>query len=223
MVRRAHQHPGYRNEFDHVSVPERHPPRSVIDPAILHIVSIFPQMVSARAKTQPKSSPQTSLASTPKAGRRLTPASATPVKGQRRQPISKKAGPGKKPLTDHDDNDDSEELTGSDEASSSDDNSGDAFDPESSASEEELLEEDEESEVDSDFLDEDEADKSKRKAKGGSRGRINKKARPSAISADDEEEEHEADVELAEGQVIAGRIYPAPTTGQGELIVLTIC
>jgi hypothetical protein len=115
---------------------------------------------------------------------------------------------------------DDDGLTPSEDSSSSDDNSGDAFDPDSSASEEEMVEDEEESEVDSDFLDEDEHDKSKRKST--STGRVSgvKKSRPpnSKVAQAESEEEEEAvsDVELEDGQVIAGRIYPAPTTGQGK-------
>lgn len=175
-------------------------------------------MVSTRVKSQPKSSPQTgSAVSTPKTGRRLTPATptsrqsskATKTKAKAPTRVSKRSSP-----------EDDDALTPSEDSSSSDDNSGDAFDPDSSASEEELVEDEEESEVDSDFLDEDEDDKSKRKSTSTGRVSGMKKSRPSsskvAQAESEEEEEAVSDVELEDGQVIAGRIYPAPTTGQGK-------
>ena len=91
-----------------------------------------------------------------------------------------------------------------------------------------MEEDEEESEVDSDFLDEEEDETRKRKAARGPQKPV-KRAKPSngkgkqAVEADDDDDEdaEASEVELEEGQVIAGRIYPAPTTGQGMLSAIS--
>ena len=187
-------------------------------------------MVSTRVKSQPKSSPRgSSVASTPRAGRRLTPASVTPKKRAAVAPTATKskakAVPKKRVKVDSDGD---EDATPSEQSSSDDDDSEDAFNPDSSASEEEIVEEEEESDIDSDFLDEDEEESaSRKKRKSGAKGAGGsaKKARGSigggkkAVQVDDDLDEDPilSDVELEDGQTVAGRIYPAPTTGQGTL------
>ena len=192
-------------------------------------------MPATRVRSQAKSSPATaSAASTPKAGRRLTPASATPTKRQKSVKTAPKAKAGTKgrptgKVEEEEEAESDEPPTPSENTSSSDDDSEDAFDPPSSGSDEELVEEDEEeSEVDSDFLDEEEDETKKRKAARGSQKPV-KKVKSSngkgkqEVEADDDDDEDAAasEVELEEGQVIAGRIYPAPTTGQGMLAAIS--
>ena len=194
-------------------------------------------MPATRVRSQAKSSPGTaSAASTPKAGRRLTPASATPTKRQKSVKTAPKAKAGTKgrptgKVKKEEEAESDEPPTPSENTSSSDDDSEDAFDPPSSGSDEELVEEDEEeSEVDSDFLDEEEDETRKRKAARGPQKPV-KRAKPSngkgkqAVEVDDDDDDDEdaeaSEVELEEGQVIAGRIYPAPTTGQGMLAAIS--
>lgn len=116
------------------------------------------------------------------------------------------------------------------EPDSTDSDSEDAFDPPSDEEEEELdPEEEEEEEVDSDFLDEEDVQvkksQAKRKSTGGG-GTTSKKTKSNGTSRtkkgdhepvegyeDEDDEDHE--IELEEGQEIAGRIYPAPKTGLG--------
>jgi hypothetical protein len=192
------------------------------------------RMVARRSRAQPSSPATGSAASTPNPGRRLTPASATPTKRKsvKTEPKAKSGAKDSKKrmivAKEDADEEDDEPPTPSENSSSSDNESGDAFDPDSSASDEEVAEDEEESEVDSDFLDESEEEQRKRKSNSGGINRPVKKSRLSnvkgkqAVQADvnDEEEEEDEDadaseVELEDGQVIAGRIYPAPTTGQG--------
>jgi hypothetical protein len=188
-------------------------------------------MAARRSRGQVSSPATGSATSTPKPGRRLTPASATPTKRKAVTAPPKAKGGAKdskkrKVVKEEDDEEAEDPPTPSENTSSSDDDSEDAFDPESSGSDEEVAEDEEESEVDSDFLDEDEDEQKKRKSGGGVSSRPAQKARPSngkgkqAVKVDDDDEDEDADaseVELEEGQVIAGRIYPAPTTGKGRL------
>jgi hypothetical protein len=187
-------------------------------------------MVARRSRGQASSPATGSATSTPKPGRRLTPASATPTKRKAVTAPPKAKGGAKdskkrKVVKEEDDEEAEDPPTPSENSSSSDNDSEDAFDPESSGSDEEVVEDEEESEVDSDFLDEDEDEQKKRKSGGGVSSRPAQKARPSngkgkqVVKVDDDEEDEDADaseVELEEGQVIAGRIYPAPTTGKGR-------
>ncbi|WVR08496.1 hypothetical protein IAU60_005551 [Kwoniella sp. DSM 27419] len=132
---------------------------------------------------------------------------------------------------DDEDEDEPTGLTSSESPSSSDDNSEDAFDPDSDEEEDEPIEgdeeEDDEGSVDSDFLDEDEGAKKKRKPTGGKVGQRpgpSKKVKSDGTSKGksgsvyiegyEDEDEDDGDVELEEGQELAGRIYPAPKTGQ---------
>lgn len=95
--------------------------------------------------------------------------------------------------------------------------------------------EDIESEVDSDDLDEEDVKPrkggSKRKSTGASGGSAKKKVktgsghgavRPNGkhegIEGYEDEDADDDEIELEEGQEIAGRIYPAPKTGQGEFV-----
>jgi len=197
----------------------------------------YSDMVGRRSRAQPASPADGSAASTPKGGRRLTPASATPTRRQVAQSAPNMGGGAKdskkRKVAIEDDVEDQEPPTPSEATSSSDNDSEDAFDPDSSASEEELAEDEAESEVDSDFLDEPEDEQKKRKSTGGTSIRPAKKASSStrkgqqAVKIDDDDDEDEdaelSDVELEEGQVIAGRIYPAPTNGQGQLTDCSDC
>jgi hypothetical protein len=130
-------------------------------------------------------------------------------------------------------------MTESESESDSDsENSEDAFDPSSQEDEEEEeVEEPTESEIDSDNLDEDDArgkaSKNKRKSVGktstSGRGVPAKKAKTETVGSTklaknnghapiegyEDEEDDDDEIELEEGQEIAGRIYPAPKTGQG--------
>ncbi|WVW80960.1 hypothetical protein I302_102951 [Kwoniella bestiolae CBS 10118] len=143
-------------------------------------------------------------------------------------------GGGKTHVKDEDEDEDGDSpsgLTESDDPSSSDDvGSEDDFDPSSSSEPDEPIEEsDEEGSVDSEFLDEEEPRRKshKRKSLSGGRGGNGsaKKVKLSSGMArsksnvkiegyDDEDEQDDEEVELEEGQEIAGRIYPAPKTGQ---------
>ncbi|KAK8850416.1 hypothetical protein IAR55_004334 [Kwoniella newhampshirensis] len=124
-------------------------------------------------------------------------------------------------------------LTESEPPSSTDDSdSEDAFDP---SSDEGFEEYDEEvvqadgSDVDSDFLDEEENEKKgkKRKSVGGGGGgtkKVKEENGPGKVKRDSgkgghgiegyENEDDDSEIELEDGQEIAGRIYPAPKTGQ---------
>ncbi|OCF45705.1 hypothetical protein I317_00608 [Kwoniella heveanensis CBS 569] len=131
-----------------------------------------------------------------------------------------------------------DEVTGMTESesnagSSSDDGgSEDNFDPSSDDEDEGIEDEDDDDEsVDSDYLDDEDGPK-KRKAmiKGGgptgkakkakishkasSTGKAAKNGSQVYIEGYEDEDEDEDDTDLEEGQEIAGRIYPAPRTGQ---------
>lgn len=174
----------------------------------------------------------------------MTPASVTPIKRNvktanakklaARKPVSKPNGKAQrrtaKPKIEQDvSDDDNVEPTASstDQSSDGDDDSEDAFNPDSSATEEEVIGDEEESDIDSDFLDEEKQDHGKKRAKrksgAGAGGGSAKKARTStgqgnqAAHDDEDEDANLSDAELEEGQTVAGRIYPAPTTGQGKL------
>jgi hypothetical protein len=131
-------------------------------------------------------------------------------------------------------------------SSSNASDSADAFDPDSDVQDEVIedaeLEDSEDEEVDSDFLDEnsDAGRKGKkRKSMGGGSGATSKRVRGEdadgeskvkskgdksvkkeigghGIEGYEDEGDDFSDVELEEGQEIAGRIYPAPTTGKGK-------
>ena len=134
-------------------------------------------------------------------------------------------------------------MTETDSSTSSEDaGSEDAFDP--TADEEEVVEEededeDEDEEMDSDNLDDDEDDDDRKKRRkrasngGGSRakttqsqgkveGKKSKGKKEIVEGYEDEDDEPDHDVELEDGQEIAGRIYPAPKTGQGEFVLCDI-
>ncbi|KAK6906757.1 hypothetical protein I203_100744 [Kwoniella mangroviensis CBS 8507] len=157
-------------------------------------------------------------------------------KGKGKVAQSKKVK-GKAKVEEDEDGDSPSGLTESDEPSSSDDGgSEDDFDPSSSSEPEELIEEesDEDGSIDSEFLDEDQPKKktgNKRKSVsgGGKGGGVAKKVKLSNGTGtgvgkgksdvkiegyDDEDEYDDEEIELEEGQEIAGRIYPAPKTGQ---------
>lgn len=131
-------------------------------------------------------------------------------------------------------------LTSTEEEDSSDSDaaSEDDFAP-SSAGGNAGGEEDEDEDMDEDEEDEDESDvdsddldgggsKSKRKrgtpkkgsatkkvkVESGKKGKVAGKTR---VDGFEDDEEDDMEVELEEGQEVAGRIYPAPKTGQGKL------
>ena len=120
-----------------------------------------------------------------------------------------------------DEDDEQDSATGLTEtsSSSSDAASEDAFDPESSVADEPI-----ESDLDSDFLDEkDDFDppsaKRGKKRNGTGRGggsATKNRVKPRGIEGYDDEEFEDDAIELDEGQVVAGRIYSAPGTGQGK-------
>ena len=86
---------------------------------------------------------------------------------------------------------------------------------------EEEADEEVDSDVDSDFLDEEDVvPKRKKGAKAvkpttyGVKGKGKSKVQVDGF--EDEDDGEEMDIELEDGQEIAGRIYPAPKTGQGR-------
>ncbi|WVF67960.1 hypothetical protein IAT40_002722 [Kwoniella sp. CBS 6097] len=122
---------------------------------------------------------------------------------------------------------DSEANSGS---SSDDGGSEDDFDPSSDDEEDEAMDDEDDESIDSDYLDEEDGPK-KRKTKpsGGARAGSAKKAKTSHtvgkvkaaksgskvyIEGYEDEDEDGDDTDLEEGQEVAGRIYPAPKTGQ---------
>ncbi|ORX41119.1 hypothetical protein BD324DRAFT_613287 [Kockovaella imperatae] len=121
-----------------------------------------------------------------------------------------------------DDGDRADSPTGMTETPSSSDaeDSEDDFNLESDDAEE--PEEEIESDVDSDFLDEEDVPVKKKSRPSNGSGKVptssskgkGKAKRVEIDGYEDEEEEEDMEVELEEGQEIAGRIYPAPKTGQ---------
>lgn len=200
--------------------------------------------VSSRSasRSSPRSSPASKQpnAKAKPAGTPLK-TSSTPQKKSRKQVTSpyfangkKKSGKAKGVANEAESSEDGDQghspsgMTETESDSSSDaSNSEDAFDPDSdSAIEEEVLE----SDVDSDFLDDDDQTADKRKG-GVKRKSLNTKTTPVPSKRakdtrtgkaeriegyESEDEDDEDDIELEEGQEIAGRIYPAPKTGQGR-------
>ncbi len=189
---------------------------------------------SARAKLKTKSAPTASVKRSSSLRQSTTPAS-------QKRPSAKQASAGRnKAAKREDDLDSATGLTPTPSPSSSDAGSEDEFDPPSSDEddpvEEEELDEKDDSELDSDFLDEEDDEyagkgRTRKSNGGGGVGGSGKKVKttPSTgrggskgkvrVEGFEDEDEMDEEVELEEGQEIAGRIYPAPKSGQGGVVL----
>ncbi|WWC92166.1 uncharacterized protein L201_007120 [Kwoniella dendrophila CBS 6074] len=155
--------------------------------------------------------------------------------------VPKVSARGTAKVQDNDDDDGEQSpsgLTESEQNSSSDDEgSEDDFVASSESEADEPIEEsddDDDDSVDSDFIDEGKTKKNKRKSTSGGRGGerkgnakkiktthssgsnngISKNSHIRIEGYEDEDENDDEEIELEEGQEIAGRIYPAPKTGK---------
>ncbi|WVQ95521.1 hypothetical protein IAU59_002618 [Kwoniella sp. CBS 9459] len=196
---------------------------------------------AAESKTSASTPLKQSVTSTPTRGKWIEKSAKTSpyfskARGQNQKGKGKNAASKGKARMEAGDSDD--EPTGMTESepdwgSSSDDGgSEDDFDPSSDDNDDEAIDDDDES-IDSDYLDDQDGHR-KRKAKslGGGRGGSAKKAKTNHgsgtnknapkkkngtqvyIEGYEDEDDDEDDTDLEEGQEIAGRIYPAPKTGQ---------
>ncbi|KAK4687708.1 hypothetical protein P7C73_g2409, partial [Tremellales sp. Uapishka_1] len=163
-----------------------------------------PRTRRSESKTTPKSTP---VKVTPKSAK-STKSAATPSTTSRSRTSKKPAPASPTGLT-----------SSSDDSSSSGGDSADAFDPSSddALEEDEDIASDDES-LDSDHLDEEESVGKKRKSRAGAGGAGGSAKKGKTVKVEGYEEEDEEDqaedVELEEGQEIAGRIYQAPKSGQ---------
>ena len=176
------------------------------------------------ARSSPTSTPK-SAKSTPTLNRSSSlRQSITPASRKRAPPSQKPSTSRKKRAKNEKDGHSPTGMTETESPSSSDAGSEDNFDPPSS-DEDELVEDVEEaieSDLNSDFLDEEDSDGvtkvKKRHSMGGGAGGSAKKRIEGKVQVDgyEDEDDQDEEVELEEGQEIAGRIYPAPKTGHGE-------